>query len=226
MRVAILDDHVLLREGLVRLLAEAGMEVSISMGDADAFVTEVEAAQPDVAVVDIRLPPTFTDEGLQVADRLRRETPDVGVLLLSQHLETAYALRLLQTFPGGVGYLLKDRVADVAVLLDTLDRVATGQCVIDPSIVSQLVSRPEIAKPLAGLSERELDVLQLLAEGRSNRSIGAQLYLSEKTVEGHVSRIFDKLVLPASPQDNRRVLAALTFLRHTPGADPTEIPPR
>ena len=213
MRVAVLDDHVLLREGLVRLLAEAGMEVSISMGDAGSFVAEVERARPDVAVVDIRLPPTFTDEGLRVADRLRSETPEVAVLLLSQHLEASYALRLLQTFPGGVGYLLKDRVADVAVLIDTMERVASGQCVIDPSIVSHLVGRPEVAQPIGRLSEREVDVLRLMAEGRSNRSIGEQLFLSEKTVEGHVGRIFDKLVLPASPNDNRRVLAVLTFLR-------------
>ena len=213
MRAAILDDHVLLREGLVRLLTEAGMEVSISVADPDAFVAEVALARPDVAIVDIRLPPTFTDEGLQVADRLRAGYPEVGVLLLSQHLESAYALRLLETFPGGVGYLLKDRVADVAVLVDSVERVAAGHCVVDPSIVAQLVGRPELAGRLGRLSEREREVLRLMAEGRSNRSISAELYLSEKTVEGHVGRIFDKLGLPEGPMGNRRVLAVLTFLR-------------
>ncbi len=213
MRVALLDDHVLLREGLARLLIEAGMDVTASLGEAEAFLAEVASSRPDVAVVDIRLPPSFSDEGLRVADELRARHPEMGVLVLSQYLEVAYAMRLLERFPGGIGYLLKDRVSHVAVLVDTLQRIAAGECVVDPSIAAQLFGRPSLVGSLASLTGRERDVLALMAEGRSNRTIGQRLFLSEKTVEGHVRRIFEKLRLEESIEDNRRVLAVIAFLR-------------
>jgi DNA-binding NarL/FixJ family response regulator len=213
MRVAIVDDHVLLREGLARLLAEAGMEVVASEGDIDGFLRETERSHPDVAIIDIRLPPTFTDEGLRAADLVRTRHPDVGVLVLSQYLNAGYALRLLDSFPGGVGYLLKDRVSQVAVLVDAVERVVAGECVVDPSIVARLVSRTGLAEPLSALTPRERDVLGLMAEGRTNTAIGRRLFLSERTVEGNVRRIFDKLGLTDAPEDNRRVLAVLAFLR-------------
>jgi DNA-binding NarL/FixJ family response regulator len=212
-RVAIADDHVLLREGLARLLAEAEMEVVLQAADAGALLAGLARTRPDVVLLDIRLPPTFTDEGLRAADTIREEHPEIAVLLLSQYLETAYALRLVERFPGGVGYLLKDRVSDVAVLTDALARVVAGECVVDPTIISRLVGKPATASSLADLSARERDVLALIAEGRSNRAIAQQLFLSEKTVEGNVRRIFDKLLLSEAPDDNRRVLAVLAFLR-------------
>jgi DNA-binding NarL/FixJ family response regulator len=212
-RVAIADDHVLLREGLARLLAEAEMEVVLQAPDTDVLFAGLARTRPDVVVLDIRLPPTFTDEGLRAADTIREEHPEIAVLLLSQYLETAYALRLLERFPGGVGYLLKDRVSNVAVLTDALGRVAAGECVVDPTIISRLVGKPATASSLAELTARERDVLGLIAEGRSNRAIAQRLFLSEKTVEGNVRRIFDKLLLAEAPDDNRRVLAVLAFLR-------------
>ncbi|HEY2519437.1 MAG TPA: response regulator transcription factor [Streptosporangiaceae bacterium] len=213
MRVAIVDDQVLLREGLARLLAESGMQVVASEGDVDGFVGAVATAHPDVAIIDIRLPPTFTDEGLRAADLLRVRHPGVAVLVLSQYLDAGYALRLLESFPSGIGYLLKDRVSQVAVLIDAVERVVAGECVVDPSIVTRLVSRTGLARPLSVLSSRERDVLALMAEGRTNSAIGQRLYLSEKTVEGNVRRIFDKLGLADTAEDNRRVLAVLAFLR-------------
>ena len=213
MRVAIVDDHVLLREGLSRLLAEAGMEVVASEGDIDGFLRAADASHPDVAIVDIRLPPTFTDEGLRAADLVRKRHPGTAVLLLSQYLDAGYAFRLLECFPSGVGYLLKDRVSKVAVLVDAVERVGSGECVVDPSIVARLVNRTGLAGPLSVLSPRERDVLSLMAEGRTNAAIGQQLFLSEKTVEGNVRRIFDKLALTDTLEDNRRVLAVLAFLR-------------
>jgi DNA-binding NarL/FixJ family response regulator len=213
MRVAIADDHVLLREGLARLLAEAEMEVVLQAADTDALFAGLARTRPDVVLLDIRLPPTFTDEGLRAADTIREEHPEIAVLLLSQYLETAYALRLVERFPGGVGYLLKDRVSDVAVLTDALARVVAGECVVDPTIISRLVGKPATASSLADLTARERDVLALIAEGRSNRAIAQRLFLSEKTVEGNVRRIFDKLLLSEAPDDNRRVLAVLAFLR-------------
>jgi DNA-binding NarL/FixJ family response regulator len=212
-RVALAEDQVLLREGLARLLAEAGMEVVLQAGDAETLLAGIERTRPHVAIVDIRLPPDFSDEGLRAADAIREIHPDVAVLVLSQHLETAYAIRLLERFPGGVGYLLKDRVAKVAVLTDAIERLAEGECVIDPTIIKRLVGRPGLEVPLAELTERERDVLGLMAEGRSNRAIAGQLFLSEKTVEGNVRRIFDKLNLVEAADDNRRVLAVLAFLR-------------
>ena len=213
MRVAIVDDHVLLREGLARLLAEAGMEVVASEGDIDGFLRATGRSHPDVAIIDIRLPPTFTDEGLRAADLVRSRHPDAGVLVLSQYLNAGYALRLLDSFPGGVGYLLKDRVSQVAVLVDAVERVVAGECVVDPSIVARLVSRTGLTEPLSALTPRERDVLGLMAEGRTNTAIGQRLFLSERTVEGNVRRIFDKLGLTDAPEDNRRVLAVLAFLR-------------
>jgi len=212
-RVAIADDHVLLREGLARLLAEAQMDVVLQAPDADALHASLARTRPDAVVLDIRLPPTFTDEGLRAADRIREQHPEVAVLLLSQYLETAYALRLLERFPGRIGYLLKDRVSDVAVLTDSIARVVAGECVIDPTIVSRLVGKPATASSLGELTARERDVLALIAEGRTNRAIGQRLFLSEKTVEGNVRRIFDKLRLAETSDDNRRVLAVLAFLR-------------
>jgi DNA-binding NarL/FixJ family response regulator len=212
-RVAILDDQVLLREGLARLLAEAGMEVVASAGDVDGFLTAAATAKPDVAIIDIRLPPTFTDEGLRAADLLRSRHPGTAILVLSQYLDAGYALRLLESFPSGIGYLLKDRVSQVAVLIDAVERVVAGECVVDPSIVTRLVSRTGTASSLSVLTPRERDVLSLMAEGRTNAAIGQRLFLSEKTVEGNVRRIFDKLGLTDTPEDNRRVLAVLAFLR-------------
>jgi len=212
-RVAIADDHVLLREGLARLLAEAELEVVLKAADAEALFAGLARTRADVVVLDIRLPPTFTDEGLRAADAICEQHPEIAVLLLSQYLETAYALRLVERFPGGVGYLLKDRVSDVAVLTDALTRVVAGECVVDPTIISRLVGKPATASSLADLTARERDVLALIAEGRSNRAIAHRLFLSEKTVEGNVRRIFDKLSLSEARDDNRRVLAVLAFLR-------------
>jgi DNA-binding NarL/FixJ family response regulator len=213
MRVAIADDHVLLREGLARLLAEARMTVVLQAGEAETLLAGIARAQPDVVIVDIRLPPTFTTEGLQAADAIRERHPEIGVLVLSQYLEAAYALRLLEAFPGRIGYLLKDRVSQVALLTDAISRIAAGECVIDPTIIARLVGRSGAAMPLYDLTRRERDVLGLMAEGRSNRAIAQQLFLSEKTVEGNVRRIFDKLGLAEAADDNRRVLAVLAFLR-------------
>jgi DNA-binding NarL/FixJ family response regulator len=212
-RVALAEDQVLLREGLARLLAEAGMEVVLKAADAQTLLQRIPEVRPDVAVVDIRLPPDFTDEGLRAADTIRAEHPEIAVLVLSQHLEASYAVRLLERFPGGIGYLLKDRVSQVSLLTDAIERVAAGECVVDPTIISRLVGRPGMAAPLGALTPRERDVLGLMAEGRSNRAIAGRLYLSEKTVEGNVKRIFDKLNLTAASGDNRRVLAVLAFLR-------------
>jgi DNA-binding NarL/FixJ family response regulator len=213
MRVALVDDQVLLREGLARLLAEAGMQVVASQGDIEGFLRAADATRPDVAIIDIRLPPTFTDEGLRAADLLRARQPRTAILVLSQYLDAGYAFRLLESFPTGVGYLLKDRVSQVAVLIDAVERVVAGECVVDPSIVARLAGRSGLAEPLSVLTSREREVLGLMAEGRTNAAIGQRLYLSEKTVEGNVRRIFDKLGLSDTPLDNRRVLAVLAFLR-------------
>lgn len=214
MRVVIADDAMLMREGLARLLSEAGFEVTGKYSDGDELVRRLDAAGAEVAIVDIRMPPTHTDEGLIAAERIRNSHPDVGVLVLSQYLESRYATRLLENHPERVGYLLKERVSDIAVLADALRRVHEGECVIDPTIVARLVRRSR-DNALADLTEREREVLGLMAEGHSNRGICDQLILSPKTVEAHVGHILQKLNLPESFEYHRRVLAVLTYLRQT-----------
>jgi DNA-binding NarL/FixJ family response regulator len=212
-RIVIADDEVLLREGLERLLAEAGHKVVGKVGTADELRRKVALTSPDVAIVDIRMPPSHTDEGLVVAQELRESHPELGVLVLSHHLASRYAMRLLEQHPGGAGYLLKERVSDPAVLTDALTRLHEGECVVDPTIVARLVSGPRVSGPLDALSEREREVLALMAEGRSNKAICDRLFLSPKTVEAHVTHIFMKLDVDASADDHRRVLAVLAFLR-------------
>jgi serine/threonine-protein kinase len=213
MRVVIADDAMLIREGTARLLQDAGFEIAGKAGDAQELLRCVAQDRPDVAIVDIKMPPTHTDEGLVAAQEIRASYPEVGVLVLSQYLESRYALRLLQQHPERVGYLLKERVSDVAVLADAIRRVAEGECVLDPTIVARLVRRPRHKGPLDQLTEREREVLALIAEGRSNRSIAEMLVLSPKTVEAHVGRVFSKLGLGETPDYHRRVLAVLAFLR-------------
>jgi DNA-binding NarL/FixJ family response regulator len=210
MRVVLAEDSVLLREGLVRLLVEAGCEVVEAVGDGDALVAAVEAHEPDVAVVDVRMPPTYAAEGLQAALEARRRRPGTAVLVLSQYVEEAYAQDLLADGKGGVGYLLKDRVAALDDLSDALQRVASGGTVLDPEVVKQLFARrgPD---PLAALTPRERDVLSLMAEGRSNNAIAERLVVSDGAVEKHVSSIFSKLGLLPSDEDHRRVLAVLAW---------------
>jgi DNA-binding NarL/FixJ family response regulator/class 3 adenylate cyclase len=212
-RVVVADDSVLLREGLVRLLDDAGFQVVGKAGDSEELLDEVARTRPTVAITDIKMPPTHTDEGLRAAEQIRKEHPSVGVLVLSQYLESRYAMRLLEHYPERVGYLLKDRVSDVAVLGDAVRRIAEGECVIDPTIVSRLVQRPREHSPLDELTAREREVLGLMAEGRSNGAICQTLFLSPKTVEANVRQIFRKLGLQQSPDDRRRVLAVLTYLR-------------
>ena len=214
MRVVIAEDEALLREGLARLLADAGLDVASSVGDPAGLLRAVVSYEPDVAIVDIRMPPTHTDEGLVAAAEIHRAHPGTGVLVLSHHVDSAYAMRLLQEAPQRAGYLLKDRVADVAALLDAVHRVAAGECVVDPTIVSRLFAR---RRALDELSRRELEVLALVAEGRSNQAICDRLFLSTKTVEGHIRQIFLKLGLRDAPEDHRRVLAVLTYLRSRDG---------
>jgi DNA-binding NarL/FixJ family response regulator len=213
MRVVIADDEMLLREGLARLLVDAGVEVAGKAANVPELMRAVRLSRPDVAIVDIRMPPTHTEEGLVAAQQIRAEHADVGVLVLSHHLESIYAMRLLEDHPQSVGYLLKDRVSNIAVLADALQRIAEGECVIDPTIVSRLVQRPRESSPLAALTDREREVLGLIAEGRSNVAIGQRLYVSPKTVETHIHQIFQKLDLGDEPDSHRRVLAVLAFLR-------------
>jgi DNA-binding NarL/FixJ family response regulator len=213
MRVVVADDTMLTREGIVRLLRDAGIEVVAEAEDAQGLLRQVRLARPDVALVDIRMPPTHTDEGLVAAQTIRAEYPQVGVLVLSQYVEPSYALRLLQEHPERVGYLLKERVFDIATVVDALRRIVDGETVIDPTIVSRLVGRRRRQDPLTVLSVREREVLGLVAEGMSNRAIAARLYVTERTVEAHVTQIFHKLGLPESADQHRRVLAVLAFLR-------------
>jgi serine/threonine-protein kinase len=212
-RVVIADDEALLRDGLARLLEDAGVEVAGRCGDAEALLRMVDARRPDVAIVDIRMPPNEGDDGLVAAQEIRRRHPGTGVLVLSHHLDSRYAARLLEDVPEGAGYLLKERVFHVTVLVDALRRIDEGECVIDPTIVSRLVARKRVRGPLDELTEREREVLALVAEGRSNTAIGEELFLSRKTIETYVSQIFAKLGLHESPGDHRRVLAVLAFLR-------------
>jgi len=213
MRVVVADDSVLLREGVVRLLEENGFEVVGQAGDADDLIRKVKAHKPDVAVVDIRMPPTNTDDGLRAALEIRAELPDTGVLVLSQYVEEGYALDLVGESAGGVGYLLKDRVADVERFVDSVRRVADGGSALDPEVVSQLVGRARRDDPLDALTPREREVLELMAEGRSNNAIAEIMVVTERAVEKHVTSIFGKLDLTPAPEDHRRVLAVLAFLR-------------
>jgi DNA-binding NarL/FixJ family response regulator len=213
-RVVLADDSVLLREGIARLLVEAGLEVVAQVGDPTELVDAVRAHAPDVAIVDIRMPPTHTDEGLRAAERIRAEHGGrVGVLVLSQYVETTFALRLVEEGVGKVNYLLKDRVADVDEFADSVRRVARGGSVIDPEVVAQLVRRRRAHVPLDELTEREREVLGLIAEGRSNQAICDRLFLAPKTVEAHIANIFSKLELLPAADDHRRVLAVLAHLR-------------
>ena len=213
MRLILADDSVLIREGLASVLRDAGYEIVAQAGDATQLLTAVERDTPDVCVVDIRMPPTHTTEGLVAALEIRRRFPKIGVLVLSQHVETHYAMQLLSGDASGVGYLLKDRLGDINEVIDAIRHVAAGRSVIDPTVVSTLLGRRREADPLDELTERERTVLALMAEGRSNRAIGERLFLSPKTVEAHISTIFSKLGIQDTPDDNRRILSVLAFLR-------------
>ncbi len=213
MRVVIADDVMLTREGIVRVLAGAGVEVVGEAGEVDGLMRDVATARPDCAIVDIRMPPSHTDEGIVAAQRIRELHPEVGVLVLSHHVEPGFAMRLLEEHPERSGYLLKDRVSDPAILVDALRRLTDGETVVDPTIVSRLFARRREADPIDELSEREREVLAVVAEGMSNVEIGRRLFITERTVEAHVKQIFLKLGIDQSPETNRRVLAVLAFLR-------------
>ncbi|KQO47409.1 MULTISPECIES: response regulator transcription factor [unclassified Frigoribacterium] len=212
LRVVVADDSVLLREGLVRLLDEIGVEVVGAYGDADSLLADLDDVRPDIAVLDVRMPPTHTDEGVRAAIEARRRRPDLGILLLSQYVEVAYARDLLEAGSGGVGYLLKDRIASFDEFRDALGRVSDGGTVLDPQVVSQLLGRR--SDPLAALTPREREVLTLMAEGRTNAAIAAELVIGTGAVEKNVTSIFQKLLLEDSGTDHRRVLAVLAFLQH------------
>jgi DNA-binding NarL/FixJ family response regulator len=210
-RVVIAEDSVLLRDGLARLLAERGHEVVATAGDAAELVAAVEREQSDIAIVDVRMPPTFTDEGVRAAVELRSRRPELAVLVLSQYVEERYASELLARNARGVGYLLKDSVTDTREFLDAVERVEGGGTAIDPEVVSQLLARVRTSQPLADLSPREREVLELMAQGRTNGAIAQRLVVTERAVEKHVRAIFQKLRLPPADSDNRRVLAVLRF---------------
>jgi DNA-binding NarL/FixJ family response regulator len=212
MQVVVADDSLLFREGVVRLLTEQGFDVVAQMDNADDLVRRVGGLKPDVAIVDIRMPPTQTDEGLQAAAEIGASHPEVGVVVLSQYLEASYAMRLLEEGTAGRGYLLKDRVADLDAFAAAVRRVGEGGSVVDPEVVSTLVGNRS-GGPLDDLTDREREILELMAEGRSNQGIRERLVLSERTVESHVGAIFRKLDLPPTDDDHRRVLAVLTYLR-------------
>ncbi len=213
MRVILVDDSLLLREGLARIVAEAGIEVVGQAADTERLLQLVDKERPDVVVMDIRMPPTHSDEGIQAAHAIRAAYPKVGVLVLSQYLETVYATKLLSAGSEGLGYLLKDRVTDLEGFADAIHRVDRGETVIDPEVVNRLVNRSRENDSLRTLTDREHEVLALMAQGRSNAAIGERLFTSQKTVETHVGRIFSKLILDPAPDDHRRVLAVLAYLR-------------
>jgi len=219
MRVILADDAVLIRQGLARLLADHGIAVVAQVATADDLIRAAAEHEPEAAIVDIRMPPTFTDEGIRAAHRLRTTHPGLAVLVLSQYVEVSYAVKLIREGGQGLGYLLKDRVVDIPALTHTLTRLVRGECVIEPTLVEQLVDAQLIDDPLADLTARERDVLALMAEGHTDRGIRERFFLSQKTVESHVRSIFRKLDLPSSPTDNRRVHAVLTFLRQTTLSD-------
>ena len=220
MRVVIAEDSTLLREGLVRLLGSGGIDVVDAVGDGEQLLRSVAEHQPDLALIDVRMPPTHSDEGVRAALVIRREWPEVAVLILSQYVEEQYAAELLSGTTRSVGYLLKDRVADVADFLDALSRVASGGTALDPEVVAQLLLRRR-SDPLDQLTGREREVIALMAEGRSNAGIAEALVVSESAVAKHVNAIFTKLDLPPAPSDHRRVLAVLRFLHTDDGENPT-----
>lgn len=215
-RLAIADDSVLFREGLARVLAAAGFAVIAQAGGPDEFYALLEQARPDVAIVDIRMPPTYTSEGIAVARRIRERFPATSVLVLSQYLDPQFALTLLSQGSRSVGYLLKDSITDLTEFVDAVRRIGRGEPVVDPAVVAQILNRQREHTPVDDLSSRERDVLSLMAQGRSNGSISQRLFVSSKTVEAHVARIFVKLGLTETPDDHRRVLAVLAFLRAEP----------
>jgi len=212
MRLVIADDASLIREGVARLLTESGVEVVDQVGDADALLRSVRDMQPDVALIDIRMPPTHTNEGLRAAREIRSRYPSTAVLVLSQYLEPDYAIQLVEAKPGRIGYLLKERVGRVEQLLDAVQRVVAGECVIDRAIIDDLIARSEHVDPIEQLTPREREILALMAEGRSNQGICRALWLSPKTVETHIRGAFAKLGIREAPEDNRRVLAVLAYL--------------
>ena len=213
MRVVIADDNLLMREGIASVLTRAGIDIVAQAGSADELLREVEAHGPDAAIIDIRMPPTHTDEGLVAAQQIRARFPQAGIVILSQHVEVGTATQILAERPEGLGYLLKDRVRDASDFTGTLRRVAAGGSALDPQIVSRLLASHRDDGPLCSLSEREREVLALVAEGRTNKGIGDRLQVSERAVRKHVTTIFDKLDLPAGDDDHRRILAVLTYLR-------------
>jgi DNA-binding NarL/FixJ family response regulator len=212
-RVVIADDSTIVREGIATILGRAGIDVAAQASSAEELLREVEAHRPDVAIIDIRMPPTYTDEGLRAAHEIRARHPGIGIVILSQHVETGTATRLLAQSPERLGYLLKDRVGDIDEFVATLRRVAGGGSALDPEVVSHMLQRKRSSDPLAELTPREREVLSLMAEGRSNRAVAEQLVVTERAVEKHVTSIFGKLRLPASPEDHRRVLAVLAYLQ-------------
>ena len=213
MRVVIAEDSALLRQGLCKLLEEHGFDIVAEVDNFDDLLAAVKASEPDVVITDIRMPPTGTDEGLRAAEEIHRDFPHIGVLVLSQYVESRHALKLMTSNPRAIGYLLKDRIGDIKELISTIMRVSRGESAVDPDVVHELLERKREGDPLQKLSERELELLELMAQGRSNSAICEQLFLSPKTVETHVRSIFNKLDLPLTADDHRRVLAILTYLR-------------
>jgi len=212
LRIVIAEDAAIMRDGLTQTLTRRGHDVVAAVADAEALRIAILEHRPDVAIIDVRMPPTHTDEGLRAAQSIRKDHPGVGVLVFSQYIETQYAAELFAAAPGGVGYLLKDRVADVSDFIDAITRVASGGTVLDPEVVRQLLIASRRGDTLAALTPREREVLSLIAQGRSNAAIAATLFISPKVVEKHVANIFDKLGLVPDDNDNRRVIAALRYL--------------